>query len=129
VQSFCPQNTASTRRTRFVRSEIVASWDRGCVTRDGMVRASRTRRAWPDADVAGELAESERVRPRPGRPLRNDAVSDGVEYQFRRVVQIEFLQNVGSMRFHRSRTHAQEFSDFLVAVTFGNQLEDLPLAL
>ena len=65
----------------------------------------------------------------PEETLRNDTVPYCVKHQFSGVVQIEFLQNVGSMRFDGRRTHAQHFRDFLVAVTFSNELKDLAFAL
>jgi len=44
-------------------------------------------------------------------------------------MQIELLQDVGPVGFNRGGGHAQQIGDVLVAVSFGNQLKDLPLAL
>ena len=42
---------------------------------------------------------------------------------------VQLLQDVGAVGFHRRRADRQEIGDLLVAVSLGDELEDLALAL
>jgi hypothetical protein len=118
VQSFSPKNTAFTGCTKL-RAQI-SPWHgiAACVTRGGFVRLART---------GGVDSKSE--QPEHVRRLRNDAVSNCVKHEFCGIVHVQLLQNVCSMRFDGSRTHAQHVGNVLVAVAFGNELKDFTFTL
>src|SRR5674476_974074 len=60
---------------------------------------------------------------------RNDPLTDCVEDQFRNAVEVEFLQDVSPMSFHRGQADIEEARDFLVGSAFGNQLQNFALAV
>jgi hypothetical protein len=60
--------------------------------------------------------------------LRDHATADGVEDDLRGVVQIQLLQDVGSVGLDRGRADGEEVGHLFVGVPFGDELKDLPLA-
>jgi hypothetical protein len=65
---------------------------------------------------------------KPGLPTRGLPSPHGVEHQFRRVVYVKFLQEMGAVRLDGRGTDREQFRDLFAAVAFGHQLEDFPLA-
>src|SRR5262245_23851728 len=59
---------------------------------------------------------------------RDDAAADGVAYELRRAVHVQFLEDVRTVRFDGGGAHRQYVRNFLVAVSLGDQLKDLALA-
>ena len=55
----------------------------------------------------------------------NDLLTDGVEYQFRRFVQVELLHDVGAVGLDRVRAQIQQRRDFLVGFSLSQQLQHL----
>ena len=60
---------------------------------------------------------------------RDHATTHGVQHDLGGVVHVELLQDVRAVRLDRDRADREQFGNLFVAVSFGDQLEDLPLAL
>ena len=52
-----------------------------------------------------------------------------LRHQFGGAVQIQLFHDSPAMGFHRVQAEVQTIGNFLVAVAFGEQLVDLPLAI
>src|SRR5262245_36590098 len=61
--------------------------------------------------------------------LSDDFLPNGVEHNLRRVMEIEFLHQVSAMRINCINTHIEDRSDFLVGLSFGEQLKDFLFAI
>src|SRR5258707_412657 len=61
--------------------------------------------------------------------LRNDAFADGVQYEFRRIMQVQFLQNVAAMGLDRVETDVELCGDRFVRLPFGQKLQYFALTV
>ena len=65
----------------------------------------------------------------PGWPSgSNDVVADGVHDHLGQRVEVQLKHDVGAVSFGRIDADVEETGDFLVALAFGEELEDLPFA-
>ena len=55
----------------------------------------------------------------------DNSLADGIKHDFRRVVQVEFLHEVGPVRLYGVEAEIEYCCRFFVGLTFGNQLKDL----
>src|ERR1700759_2104461 len=60
--------------------------------------------------------------------LVDDALANRVKDELRHGVQIELSQDMRTVGIYRVKTQIEHIRDFLVAFTFGHQLQDLALA-
>jgi len=58
----------------------------------------------------------------------DQSIGDRPSGQGDNVVEVQFPHNIGAMCVGGASAHAQFSGDLLVAETFGNQLDNLPLA-
>src|SRR5580692_6402779 len=58
---------------------------------------------------------------------RNDAFANSVQHEFRRIMQVQFLQNVAAMSLDRVGANVESRRHFLVCFPLGQKLEDLSL--
>src|SRR6185295_8194383 len=58
----------------------------------------------------------------------DDFISHGVPHQLAYRMEMEFPHDVSAVRFHGLDTDAEHVGDFLVALAFGEQLDDFPFA-
>ena len=61
--------------------------------------------------------------------LPDDSAANGVQDDVHGVVDVELLQDAGTMAFHPARAYPEERGNLFVGLTFGNELEYLVLAL
>src|SRR5688500_1409090 len=59
-----------------------------------------------------------------GSSLDDDALPDRVQYDFRRVVQIQFLHEIRAVRFDGGHPEIEQRRDLLVGSTFGEQMQN-----
>src|SRR5580765_452523 len=77
----------------------------------------------PSGIQEAEIPVGDPAKLRPRRRLvtlsGNDALTNGIEYKFSRIMQIQFLQDVAAMSLDRVRADVEGAGDFLVGLAFG----------
>src|ERR1039457_5813830 len=85
-------------------------------------------RAFEPLKVRGEVQIFRGPAPRAALPLSDDPLAHGVQNKLGHAVQVQLLQDVRAMGFHRVQADIQHVGDFLVGAAFREKLQDLALA-